>query len=244
MAHQWWGNIVVSGGYQDEWLTEALANYSSLLWLEKKKGTKAMEAALEGYRDDLAHTDASGMAVESAGPITWGFRLESARQTDSWRAITYEKGAWILHMLRRRMGDERFLKMLSEACRRFHNTPLTTAGFQALAQEFRPPRMASSVIDSFFDTWVYSTGIPTLALHTTPATGVAPAVTMSGTIEQSGVDEDFSAEVPVEIQNAQGPSEIVWVETSNEPAQFSATLKQVPVRVIIPTGTGVLALKK
>jgi hypothetical protein len=239
VAHQWWGNVVVGAGYQDEWLMESLANYSSLLWLEKKKGTKAMEASLEGFRDDLTRIGSNGMPVESAGPVTWGFRLESASQADAWRAITYEKGAWILHMLRRRLGDERFLKMLAETCRRFEHTPLTTANFQALVQEYRPPRVPSSSIDSFFDTWVYSTGVPTLALHTSIRTTM-----LTGTVEQSGVDQDFSAEVPVEIQFAKGPPEIVWVETSNEPAPFSVTLKQIPLRVTIPAGTGVLALKK
>src|SRR5205814_1667624 len=38
VAHQWWGNVVSSKSYQDEWLMESLANYSALLWLEKKKG--------------------------------------------------------------------------------------------------------------------------------------------------------------------------------------------------------------
>src|SRR5262249_55063269 len=39
VAHQWWGNIVLPAGYQDEWIPEALANYSALLYLEKKRGT-------------------------------------------------------------------------------------------------------------------------------------------------------------------------------------------------------------
>jgi len=243
VAHQWWGNVVTNAGYQDEWLMEALANYSSLLWLEKKKGTRAMEASLEGYRDDLTRVGVSGTPVESAGPITWGFRLESARELDAWRAITYEKGAWIFHMLRRRLGDERFFKMLAELRRRFDGTPISTVAFQTLVQEFRPPRVSESSIDSFFDTWIYSTGIPALSVHTSMK-GAAPAIRLTGTVEQSGVDDDFSVEVPVEIQYAKGPPETVWVETSKEPAEFSATLKQAPVRISIPAGTGVLAVKK
>jgi len=243
VAHQWWGNVVVNAGYQDEWLMEGLANYSALLWLEKKKGTRSMEASLEGYRDELIRVGVSGKPVESSGPITWGFRLESAREGDAWRAITYEKGAWIFHMLRRRLGDERFFKMLAELRRRFDGTPVSTTAFQALVKEFRPPRVPESAIDSFFDTWVYSTGIPALTLHTSMK-GAAPAIRLTGTVEQSGVDDDFSVEVPVEIQYAKGPTETVWVETSKEPTEFSATLKQAPARVAIPAGTGVLAVKK
>jgi aminopeptidase N len=98
------------------------------------------------------------------------------------------------------------------------------------------------MIDSFFDTWVYSTGIPSLKLNYT-SKGVAPAIRLSGTVEQSGVSDDFSIEAPVEVQFAKG-SQIVWVETTNAGAIFSAILKQPPVKVSIPIGTGVLAAKK
>ena len=60
----------------------------------------------------------------------------------------------------------------------------------------------------------------------------------------SGVDDDFSVEAPVEIQFAKGASQTIWVETSSSAATFSATLKQVPTKVSIPAGRGVLALKK
>ena len=137
VAHQWWGDMVIPAGYQDEWLSEGLANYSALMYLEKKRGVKAMEDVLEDYRDTLLKKDANGAAAESAGPITWGFRLESAGDTAAWHGITYDKGAWILHMLRRRMGDDRFLKMLAELRRRYDSRTVSTEQFLALVKEFR-----------------------------------------------------------------------------------------------------------
>ena len=98
-------------------------------------------------------------------------------------------------------------------------------------------------MDLFFDNWVYSTGVPTLKLSYA-LKGAAPQWKVSGSIEQSGVDNDFTAEVPVEIQFAKSPSQIVWVETSDEPATFSATLKEMPAKVTLGTGTTVLAVKK
>jgi hypothetical protein len=246
VAHQWWGDVVMPASYQDEWLSEGLANYSALMYLEKKRGVKAMEDVLEGYRDSLLKKDASGAAIESAGPITWGFRLESAGSPAAWQDITYYKGAWILHMLRRRLGDDRFLKMLAELRRRYDSRAVSTEQFLALVKEFSPPRAAGSKTfnaGAFFDNWVYSTGVPALKLAYT-ATGLAPAVKISGTIEQSGVEDDFSMEAPVEIQFAKGPPQVIWVETSNDGASFSATLKQAPVKVSIPAGRGVLAVKR
>ena len=52
-AHQWWGNLVTSATYRDDWLQEAFANYSALLVLERKKGTKALETTLDEYRREL-----------------------------------------------------------------------------------------------------------------------------------------------------------------------------------------------
>jgi hypothetical protein len=243
VAHQWWGNLVLSAGYQDDWIPEALANYSALLYLEKKKGVRAMQDVLEDFRDILVKKTAEGNTVESAGPITLGFRLESVESADAWHAITYDKGAWIFHMLRRRLGDDRFLKMLLEFRRRSESHPASTAELRAVAKEFLPPGVHPEIMDAFFDNWVYSTGIPALKLTYT-VKGVTPSVRISGKVEQSGVDDDFSVEAPVEIQFAKGTSQTIWVDTTNAGASFSATLKQPPARVSIPIGTGVLAVKK
>jgi hypothetical protein len=248
VAHQWWGDTVIPASYQDEWLAEGLANYSALMYLEKKRGVKAMEDVLEDYRDALMKKDSSGAAGESAGPITWGFRLESAGDPAAWHDITYYKSAWILHMLRHRLGDDRFFKMLAELRRRYDSRAISTEQFLALVKEFAPPRAAGPGArtfnaDAFFENWVYSTGIPALKLAYT-AKGVPPSVKISGSVEQSGVDDDFSMEAPVEIQFAKGPPQVIWVQTSNDGAVFSAILKQAPVKVSIPAGRGVLAVKR
>jgi hypothetical protein len=236
VAHQWWGNVVTGSSIQEEWLTEALSSYSALLFLEKKKGAKAMEQVLDGYRDHLMQKDPDGRTIEAAGPITWGGRLASSGNPEAWRTITYEKGAWILHMLRRRMGDERFLKMLAELRRRYEFRGISTGDFRSLAREFLPPRTKSEVIDGFFDNWVYATGIPSLKLQFS-VKGAAPAVKLTGTVTQTGVDDDFSTDVPVEVQFAKGGTQIIWVSSSSDPTPFSATLKQLPSRVAIAPGS-------
>jgi aminopeptidase N len=146
-------------------------------------------------------------------------------------------------MLRKRMGDENFLKMLGELRRRYEFKTVTTDNLLALAKEFLPPKVSKNSMDLFFDNWVYSTGMPALKMSYT-VKGAAPKWKLTGTVEQSGVDKDFSTEVPVDIQFAQGTSQTVWVETGDEPAPFSVTLKQPPVKVSLGTGTTVLATRK
>jgi Peptidase family M1 domain len=233
VAHQWWGSVISTAHSDDEWLLEALANYSSLLWLEKKKGVKEMDAVLNGYRSELLEKDTHGNTYESAGPIVWGERLNGETASRTWRAITYGKGTWIMHMLRRRMGDEAFFKLLAELRRRYEFKLVTTADFQALARELRPRGLSAEGVDAFFDNWVYATGIPTLKLRYT-VSGVAPAVKLSGSIDQSGAGDDFSMDAPVEVQFAKGPPQTIWVRTTGDDNTFTANLRQLPLRVVIP----------
>jgi hypothetical protein len=237
-AHQWWGNVVASGAYQDEWVLESLANYSALMFLEKKKGARALDTVLSDYRDHLTAKDKDGKTVESAGPIIWGVRLESADSLEAWRSITYEKGSWILHMLRKRMGDQQFFNMLGELRRRFELKTLSTDEFRKIAAEFLPPRSSDRALEQFFENWVYSTGVPTLKVKYT-VKGVAPKLQVSGTLTQSGVDGDFAAEVPVEISFAKAPAKTVWVRTGADSVPFTAAVTQPPVKVAI--GNGILA---
>jgi hypothetical protein len=233
VAHQWWGSVISTGHSEDEWLLEALANYSSLLWLEKKKSVKEMQNVLDGYRAELLQKDTEGKTYESTGPIVWGDRLNGWPNSRAWRSITYGKGTWIMHMLRRRMGDDAFFKLLAELRRRYEFKLVTTADFQALARELRPRGIREEAIDAFFDNWVYATGIPSLKLHYA-VSGVAPAVKLSGTIDQSGAGDDFSMDAPVEVQFAKSPPQTIWVRTTGDDNTFSATLRQVPTRVVIP----------
>jgi hypothetical protein len=243
VAHQWWGNVVMPKSYQDEWLLEALAHYSALLWLEKKKGSKALEEVMADFQADLLKTGDDNQTVESAGPVTWGYRLEASKTTDAYRVITYEKGAWVLHMLRKRLGNERFLKVLSELRRQYQFRGVGTADLLDLVKKSRPPGVSADSMEGFFDNWVYSTGIPTLRLKYS-VRGKAPLWKISGTVEQSAVDDNFSVDIPVEIQFAKGAVQTIWVRTSNQPASFSATLKQPPSRVDVPVGVSVLASRK
>ncbi len=231
-AHQWWGAVVTVDRTEDSWLIEALANYSSLLWLEKKRGGKEVAKVLDGFRDELLAGDGERDTLESAGPLVWGERLRLSGSVEAWRTVTYGKGAWIMHMLRRRMGDERFLAMLAEVRKRFEARPITTEDFRTLAIEFRPKGLAAEAIENFFDSWVYSTGIPALKLRSA-FKGAPPAVKLSGAIQQDGVGEDFSIDVPIEVQFGRSPSQTVWVRTSNGSETFETTLRQTPSRITL-----------
>src|SRR5262249_7701956 len=214
VAHQWWGNMVIPAGYQDEWLMESLANYSALLLLEKKKGIKAVDAVLDDYKKHLLAKLESGSALESAGPITWGYRLQSSVAPNAWRTVTYEKGTWIIHMLRRRLGDQKFKSLLHEVCDRYRFSTISTEQFRDLARKYTPPKSPDPALRSFFDNWVYGTGIPAVKL-----TYSWRGTRLTGNVSQRGVNDDFTAFVPVEIVAGRQRT-VHWLATGSDPVSF------------------------
>lgn len=240
-AHQWWGNVVTSSGYHDDWLMEALANYSALLYLEKRDGRATLDAVLENYRKELLVKTETSQTIESAGPIVLGARLESSQTPVAWQSITYGKGSWILHMLRMLMGDDGFNAMLSQLRKRYEWKSISTEEFRQLAAEFLPAKSSDPKLELFFDQWVYGTGIPSLKLSYS-IRGKPPAVKLTGTIAQSDVDAEFSVQAPVTVQLANG-RQVTWVRTSGTPVEFSIALRQLPTRVFLDASS-ILAVHK
>jgi hypothetical protein len=90
---------------------------------------------------------------------------------------------------------------------------------------------------------VYSTGIPTLQMSYS-VKGKAPAYSVSGTVTQSGVDEEFTAWVPIEIQFKTGKPFTQWVRSSSDPTTFAVSFKQAPLKVLLDPASSVLAVHK
>ena len=227
VAHQWWGNLVTPASYRDEWLVESLANYCALLLLEKKKGVKALNELLDEYRDRLLTKAEDGRTLESAGPITWGRRLESSLAPNAWQVVAYQKGTWIIHMLRRQLGDQNFYHLLRDIAAKYRFQPISTEEFRELAQNYMPPGSKDRTLKNFFENWVDGTGIPAVKLSYSWRDGK-----LTGTITQSNVGDDFTALVPVEVQTAKQKS-VYWLQTSSEPVPFHIAAAGPPARVAL-----------
>jgi hypothetical protein len=240
VAHQWWGNVVAPALPQDDWLMEGLANYSALLLLEKKRGPKAAAVVLETYRTRLLEKRGEEGVIDGAGPIGLGSRLEASLTLQEWNSIIYGKGTWILHMLRRRIGDESFLKLLGDVARKFRRQTFSVRQFQEMAAAYLPKGSADPALEGFFEHWVESTGIPTLTLKST-TTGKAPNLKLNLTVTQGDIDENATIAVPVEVQVAVGRSQTYWLQTGGgESATLSIPLRTAPLKVSLDPNGSVL----
>ncbi len=205
IAHQWWGNVVRSANYRSAWLTEAMANYSALQFLQNEIGAGAAKKLLTTFRADLMQKD-KGQTIESAGPIDFGERLLEPNSFRRWHAITYEKGAWILHMLHERIGEESFRKMQLRLLDEYASKPVTNDEFRAVASAFVPAGQPDRSLDLFFETWIYSTGVPSLKLE-----GSGKHISL----DVSGVDEDFTVDVPLPCMATGGKETTHWVRATS-----------------------------
>ncbi len=200
LAHQWWGNIVTPVDYHSEWIVEAMANYAALQYLEQTQGRAALETVLAGYRADLTRPRADGNLVDANGPLTFGQRLLSNYGLPIWHDVLYEKGTWVFHMLRTRMGDTAFHTFQLRLLKDFARRPISNDDLRQEAARFVPPNEPDRQLTSFFDTWVYDTGIPMLALK-------------SGNLMMSGVPDGFLLEVPLSCpSNAPAPAWLRAIE--------------------------------
>ena len=227
VAHQWWGNLITPADYRDEWLIESLANYSALLLLERTKGVKPLNELLDSYRSHLEEKTETGRTLESIGPISWGRRLESSLAPNAWEVVAYQKGTWVIHMLRRRMGDENFYKFLREVANRYRLSPISTDQFRELAQAYMPARSKDPDLKSFFENWVDGTGIPTVKLSYSWRAGK-----LSGTLAQTNVGDDFTTLVPVEVQSSKQRT-VHWLPVASDPIPFNIPMPAPPARVAL-----------
>jgi hypothetical protein len=204
VAHQWWGNIVNPADYRSAWIMEAMSNDAALEFMAHKQGATAVRAILEGYRKDLTFVQ-NGKSLDTAGPVDFGVRLRDAANDFVWHAITYEKGTWIMRMLRQRLGDDGFRNMQLHLLTEYATKPITNVDFQAVLTQFVPAGQPDKALSLFFDTWVYGTGIPKLEL--TQSRGRTD-------LELSGVEDDFTADIPLRCRSKDGKQKVHWVRAS------------------------------
>lgn len=217
-AHQWWGDLVLFKSYRDQWISEGLANYSSLLMLEQQNPAQFRQV-LEKYRRDLLSKNKDGERLRDAGPVTLGQRLESSHFPVGYEAISYERGTWLFHMLRSMLrdsetasrsrkgqanppanSDEPFFRALRKIRERYAGKSLSTQELVQVFEEELPRPLwyeKRPKLDWFLEGWIEGTAIPELEareIHITEKTGVTR---VTGVIVQKDAPDDLVTAVPV-----------------------------------------------
>ncbi len=215
LAHQWWGHAVGWRTYHDQWLSEGFAQYFAALYAQNARGERAFVSMLRQFRR-------WAIAESPQGPVALGSRLGHIRgQPRVFRALVYNKGAAVLHMLRRLVGDEAFFGGL----RRFYTEQkyrsTSTGDLQAMFEQ-----ASGRPLDRFFGRWIHGTSIPRLRY-----TSVVTPEAVTVRFEQVG--EPFDVPVTVSVIYADGRVQDTVVVVTDPRVEWSmkpsGPVKQVQI---------------
>ena len=164
LAHQWWGDMVTCGTWDDIWLNEGFATYGEALWTEGLFGEQA-------YLDYMMTLWSSSFP----GPIY--------SPSELFNSTVYDKGAWILHMLRGIVGRETLMEIMRTWGTDYAHMSPVTADWIATASD-----VAGQDLNWFFAPWLYEAGRPRYeyALRLEPLPGDSTLVELEVTQTQNG----------------------------------------------------------
>ena len=213
-AHQWWGDLVTWSSYRDQWFSEGLANYCSMMMLQEKDPA-GFRKVMEKYRQDLVQKNKDGVSPAEAGPVTLGTRLLSSHFPQGYEAINYGRGTWLFHMLRtmlsdaqaqegrgrnRGAADEPFVRALHKLRQRYEGKSISTSQLLDVFAEDLPPALryeGKTSLDWFLSGWVNGTTLPKLELKAPKFTPKGNRSVVSGTIVQKDAPPDLVTSVPI-----------------------------------------------
>jgi aminopeptidase N len=216
IAHQWFGDSITQERWHDLWLSEGFATYYAALFAEHADGRdafmKQMNAArtryLTKYRTD-------------PDPI---FDPSIAKLNDLLNRNNYDKGAWVLHMLRRLIGDDAFHRGVSDYYVAYRDKNVSTDDFREVME-----RRADRDLDWFFEQWIFGRGYP-LLVSSSEWSEADKKVKVTVTQNQPGAP--FRMPLDIEIKTATGAKRFV-LDVDERVESSSFALDGPPLSVVL-----------
>jgi aminopeptidase N len=194
LAHQWFGNSLSVRDWRHVWLNEGFSTYAAMLWLERRKSAAAYRAAMDKSAQQDLH-----------GPI---FMADVTDNKKLFGAATFDKGAWVLHMLRHVMGDEKFFEALRAYVQGYSYRNVATEDFRAVCE-----RVYGKSLEWFFAQWVYGVSRPMYRVS-----WAAAGDHLALTIRQAQTDAPaFTMPIDVAVATASGTTRrTVWNDRNEQ----------------------------
>jgi aminopeptidase N len=219
MAHQWWGCMVSPASLNDAWITNGMARYGELMYVERVSGQAALQSA-------VLDISAGALAYDTI-PLTSAGRLDPF--SPQFQSMTLEKGAMVFHMLRWEIGDDNFSKTLKALITDYGDKPTRTRDVEKVAEQQSQQQLAA-----FFAQWLDGTGAPAFAnKYTVYRLGNNKGFR---TIGEIGQDLDLF-NMPVELRvETEGKTEIKRVDVVGTESQYVVDTFGRPRHISIDPG--------
>ncbi len=226
IAHQWFGDSVTERDWDEVWLSEGFATYFALLFSEHDEGRDA-------FVDGLKRSRAQVLQLEQKLPDTPVIHRNLADMEKVLNSLVYQKGGWVLHMLRQEVGTEHFWAAIREYYRRYRNGNASTSDLRAVFEQ-----VSGKPLERFFTQWLNRPGVP--KIEGSWRYDTAKKV-VEVTIAQSQAAEAFHVKLDVGIIAKAG--DLPKVETIDMTAKhgtFTLPLDTMPANVLLDPNTTLL----
>ncbi len=248
-AHAWFGHTLAWKSYRDQWLTESIAEYLAMMYVEArvKDGPRLFEQILDSYEGIVKGNWAGGFskfnrpwlvnAMRNAsyrsriGPIAHGFRAGTGDMPFGYMVQAYYKGPLVMHMLRTLLryqtgNDDAFRRVLGTFVRENAGKQVSTADFQRVVE-----KTAGGDWSWFFETWVYSAELPAIRWSSSVQRS-AQQWRVAITVKRTSGAETPSFTAPVRIALANGSMKTMLVTVDGEEHTVSELFDSEPRRVL------------
>lgn len=227
IAHQWFGNSASEGNWHHVWLSEGFATYFTTLYFEETYGPQVAREMRAEDREQIIN-----FAASSDSPI---IDTRITDYNDLLNTNSYQKGGWVLHMLRRKIGDEAFWRGIREYYATYRNSNALTEDLQRIMEQ-----VSGQKLDTFFTQWLYRPGLPILDVKIAP-TGKRNKYQL--TIQQTQAGEAFEFPLTLALHSPDGKVEHITVDvrqkTQSKTIRFKGDLPRVEldpeVEVLVAT---------
>ncbi|RYY39205.1 MAG: M1 family peptidase [Chitinophagaceae bacterium] len=202
IAHQWFGDMASEKSFAHLWLSEGFATYMTNMYIEQKYGVDSMRKRLQADRKKI-------IAFVAANPTR--AVVDSTNDLMSLlNANSYDKGGWVLHMLRQEVGDSVFRKIIQAYYQTYKGSNAETRDFQRIVDSVYaatyPDFKKKRSFATFFEQWLFRPGIPQLVFD--------PSRNSLNTFVLRQEGPVYTFPVEVQITKRDGTKEIrsFWVE--------------------------------
>ena len=230
VAHQWFGNCVTEYDWDDVWLSEGFATYFTLMFREHAYGrddfvnglNDAKRLVYNHYKTDKESSIVHNNLKDMKDVLTY--------------SLQYQKGAWVLHMLRNYVGEDNFREGIRNYYKKYYNSTTTTNQFKTEMEV-----VSGMNLDTFFDQWLYKGGNMVLD-------GNWKFDEKKGRIEvnlNQVQNDGYLFEMPVELgisYNDKNLEKIQTVKLEKEKGRFYIASDSKPISIKIDPNTKLLAI--
>jgi aminopeptidase N len=202
IAHQWFGNSVTERDWHDLWLSEGFATYFAALWTEQARGDSAFRAEMARIRSTI---------LEDTGAVQRRPVIDTLERNllALLNRNSYQKGAFVLHMLRAHLGDQHFFAGVKEYYAKHKHRTATTADLQAAFEKVSRRRLGD-----VFDQWLRRPGYANVDVEWEAD---AAAGSLFLTVEQDDRFDYFQFPLRLALRDARGTVRRVEVSIPAEP---------------------------